>query len=177
MDAPPEAAAATATRSRRALLLTGIALGALLACTIGLAVFSLKGLHRFRGVAATGSKDFVIRVPVLRLPRPHPLAGHHRLEVHRRFWRRYTRAALQDGGVFPAELPIVNEDDMVYFGQISLGQPPQSFWVVFDTGSANLWVPSADCEGCDSVQRLQRHRKFNSEVSSTYEGTTVPISI
>lgn len=94
-DAPAQAAAATATRSRRALLLTGIVLGALLACTIGLAISSLKGLHRtrFRGVAATGSKDFVIRVPVLRLPRPHPLAGHHRLEVHRRFWRRYTRAA------------------------------------------------------------------------------------
>mmetsp|Transcript_151370 Transcript_151370/g.384760 ORF Transcript_151370/g.384760 Transcript_151370/m.384760 type:complete len:420 (-) Transcript_151370:130-1389(-) len=52
---------------------------------------------------------------------------------------------------------------MAYFGQITVGDPPQEFTVVFDTGSANLIIPGSGCntEACTS------HRRFNMKASST----------
>ena len=66
-----------------------------------------------------------------------------------------------------------NFRDTQYYGQISIGTPPQLFPVIFDTGSANLWVPSTSCysEGCLA------HARFDHASSSTFSTSGVPIYI
>ncbi|NWR87797.1 PEPC protein, partial [Furnarius figulus] len=51
-----------------------------------------------------------------------------------------------------------------YFGEISLGNPPQKFMVLFDTGSSNLWVPSIDCKS----PACFNHAKFKPSESDTF---------
>uniref|UniRef100_A0A8D1YK57 Pepsin B n=1 Tax=Sus scrofa TaxID=9823 RepID=A0A8D1YK57_PIG len=70
--------------------------------------------------------------------------------------------------------PFTNYLDSFYFGEISIGTPPQNFLVLFDTGSSNLWVPSTYCQ----TQACSDHRRFNPDQSSTFRinGQTYTLS-
>lgn len=46
------------------------------------------------------------------------------------------------------EIPLTDMQDIEYYGEVSIGVPAQKFVVIFDTGSANLWVPSQKCTNC-----------------------------
>merc|ERR1711911_189439 len=62
---------------------------------------------------------------------------------------------------------LTNFQDAQYFGPIELGNPPQSFQVIFDTGSSNLWVPSKKCAVTNIACRKFRFK--SSERVSTHQ--------
>ncbi|XP_066499815.1 pepsin A-like [Hoplias malabaricus] len=68
---------------------------------------------------------------------------------------------------------MTNDADLSYYGVISIGTPGQSFQVIFDSGSSNLWVPSVSC----SSSACQNHNKFNPQASSTFQSTNQALSI
>lgn len=51
-----------------------------------------------------------------------------------------------------------------YYGQISIGTPGQTFTACFDTGSADVWVPSDSCQTSSCLA----HTAFVERNSSTY---------
>jgi saccharopepsin len=77
--------------------------------------------------------------------------------------RMYYEANAEDIMV-GAKLPLKDYMNTQYFAEISVGTPAQSFKVVPDTGSSNLWLYS---KSCHSIACL-RHSRYSSKNSSTY---------
>jgi hypothetical protein len=61
-----------------------------------------------------------------------------------------------------SSISIQNYMNAQFYGNIHIGTPEQSFTVIFDTGSSNLWIPSSTCSSCGS------HAKYDHSQSSTY---------
>jgi hypothetical protein len=61
-----------------------------------------------------------------------------------------------------------------YYGEVSVGTPAQTFKVVYDTGSSNLWVPNSE----NIIKKVMGGHNYQHSKSSTYKanGTTFNIA-
>ncbi|XP_062140630.1 pepsin A-like [Drosophila sulfurigaster albostrigata] len=73
-----------------------------------------------------------------------------------------------------SEETLLNSNNMYYYGEISIGTPPVMFMVLFDTGSANLWVPSYNCTNV----ACYGDDNYNPSLSSTFvaNGETIELT-
>ena len=60
-----------------------------------------------------------------------------------------------------------------YFAEVQVGTPAQTFTVVPDTGSSNLWMYSASCWAVPCFY----HDKYDNKKSSTYKQDGRPFKI
>jgi len=61
-----------------------------------------------------------------------------------------------------------------YYGTVHIGSPPQEFTAIWDTGSADLWMPQKGCTHCGYCNPLTKNTslckdKYDSSKSDDYE--------
>lgn len=113
--------------------------------------------------------ECLVKIPLIKCDMPKMLEGKSLFELHRK--RYQPRVRLNSINRFPD--PLTYDPMVTYYGAISIGTPPQSFKVLFDTGSSDLWVPSIYC----SSPACNVHAKYNTTASSTFQSTTQTFSI
>lgn len=70
-------------------------------------------------------------------------------------------------------IPLKNYKNTQYVGEIAVGSPPQMIPVIFDTGSANLWVNSSLCTSFS----CSTHKSYSRNSSSTFKRYGLPVQV
>jgi len=74
------------------------------------------------------------------------------------------------------DIVIKDYQNAQYYGTVQVGTPGQSFKVIFDTGSSNLWVPVVGCTHC-GIPIVAPKSKYDETKSSSYEEDGTPFDI
>ncbi|KAL4503141.1 hypothetical protein ABPG72_014370 [Tetrahymena utriculariae] len=71
-------------------------------------------------------------------------------------------------------IDFLNQDNVVYVGKIQIGTPPQTFTVIYDTGSNDLFVQQYGCQGCTTQSTLKGYTPnfYQAYLSSTSNVST-----
>ena len=106
----------------------------------------------FEEVTSAANVAGILRLPVKRLP--EELAVQHSLQ-HIKDEALATQPA-------PSDIVLHDYSNAQYYGELLIGTPPQKFQVIFDTGSSDLWVTSADCKSPFCIFKSKYHANASS---------------
>ncbi|KAL0984069.1 hypothetical protein UPYG_G00136670 [Umbra pygmaea] len=114
-----------------------------------------------------------IEVPLIKGKSAREKLEEQGLWEHYRLMYPYKNVKFQDQSLYVTGQQMTNDADLSYYGVISIGTPGQSFAVIFDTGSSNLWIPSVYCASAACAN----HKKYNPSLSSTFRNSGKSLSI
>ncbi|KAM8721069.1 hypothetical protein ACLKA7_007015 [Drosophila subpalustris] len=138
----------------------------------------LKALHLFTVIVALATADLHLhRMPIYKWENLVKNRNNVMSEVQhlRHKYNLATQAstAASSASDVMSEEPLSNSMNMYYYGPITIGTPGVPFNVMFDTGSANLWVPSYNC----TSNACLTHSQYNPNNSSTFVPNGSPITL